>query len=189
MLYFKFLRPSPFVERPAAASTCIISDSGVVGPLDFVVSPHSRLDSLSLSPLSLSLPSLSLSLSLSLLCWTNILSYTYPSLKYFHRSLSPLLINCGRIFSTLPTKRVVPTIHRPRVKIHQRRINIVEVCGCQRQLLCELYIFLEINSKCFLYKWGGEYFFNWIRNNTFKLQRMNLKRSWQQGQSTLYSTP
>ena len=98
--------------------------------------------------------------------------YTYPSLKYF-----------------LPTKRVVPTIHRPRVKIHQRRINIVEVCGCQRQLLCELYIFLEINSKCFLYKWGGEYFFNWIRNNTFKLQRMNLKRSWQQGQSTLYSTP
>ena len=129
--------------------------------------------------------------SYSLSSMLNEYTLIYVSFAEIFSSGSPfsLLINCGRIFSTCPTKRVVPTIHRPRVKIHQRRINIVEVCGCQRQLLCELYIFLEINSKCFLYKWGGEYFFNWIRNNTFKLQRMNLKRSWQQGQSTLYSTP
>ena len=35
---------------------------------------------------------------------------------------------------------------------------------------------------------GGGVFLFQKRNNTFKLQRMNLKRSWQQGQSTLYST-
>ena len=86
---------------------------------------------------------------------THTHSLLYLSFAEIFSSASPLsfLINCGRIFSTLPTKkRVVPTIHRPRVKIHQRRINILEVCGCQRQLLCELYIFLEI--------WGEEYFFN-----------------------------
>ena len=112
--------------------------------------------------LSLLSHSLSLSLSLSLSSMLNEYTLIYLSFAEIFSSGSPLslLINCGRIFSTLPTKRVVPTIHRPRVKIHQRRINIVEVCGCQRQLLCELYIFLEINSKCFLYKWGGEYFFN-----------------------------
>jgi len=103
MLYFKFLRPSPFVKRPTAASTCIIrckrwlktpnyySDSGVVGPLDFVVSPHSETgrDCMNYT-ITLSrthTPSLSLSLSLS------------PSLSSILNEYTLIYLSFAEIFS------------------------------------------------------------------------------------------
>ena len=75
------------------------------------------------------------SLSLSSMLNEYTLIYTYPSLKYFNRCLLKLR---RRIFSTLPTKRV--TIYTSAAcENTSEKDKYFEVCGCQRQLLCELY--------------------------------------------------